>query len=108
LGSSQLHLTDLDAPLIGAFLDHLEHERHNSVRTRNARLVAVHSMFRYAAVREPAHAGLIQRVLAIPQKRFDRAIVSFLTRGGDRRGPRQPSSASPRGRRFSGFGKSSG
>lgn len=76
---SQLDLTDLDAPLIGAFLNHLEHQRHNSVRTRNARLVAVHSLFRYAAVREPAHTGLIQRVLAIPQKRFERAVVSFLT-----------------------------
>jgi integrase/recombinase XerD len=75
----QLDLTDLDAPLIGAFLDHLEGQRHNSVRTRNARLVAVHSLFRYAAVREPAHAGLIQRVLAIPQKRFERAVVSYLS-----------------------------
>jgi len=77
---SNLDLADLDAPLIARFLDHLEHERRNSVRTRNSRLVAVHSFFRYAALREPAHAGLIQRVLAIPQKRFDRAIVSFLTR----------------------------
>ncbi len=75
---SRLDLTDLDAPMIAAFLDHLEHERHNSVRTRNARLVAVHSLFRYAALREPAHAGLIQRVLAIPQKRFERADVTFL------------------------------
>jgi len=50
------------------------------VRTRNARLVAVHSLFRYAALREPAHAGLIQRVLTIPQKRFERTIVSFLTK----------------------------
>jgi site-specific recombinase XerD len=75
----QLDLIDLDAPLIGAFLNHLEHQRHNSVRTRNARLVAVHSLFRYAAMREPVHAGLIQRVLAIPQKRFERAVVSFLT-----------------------------
>ena len=75
---SRLDLTDLDAPMIAAFLDHLEHERHNSVRTRNARLVAVHSLFRYAALREPAHAGLIQRVLAIPQKRFERADVNFL------------------------------
>jgi len=76
----QLDLADLDAPLIAAFLDHLEHERHNSVRTRNARLVAVHSLFRYAALREPASAAVIQRVLAIPQKRFEKAVVSFLTR----------------------------
>jgi site-specific recombinase XerD len=77
---SRLDLADLDAPLIAAFLDHLEQQRHNSVRTRNARLVAVHSLCRYAAVREPGHAALIQRVLAIPQKRFERAEVSFLTR----------------------------
>jgi site-specific recombinase XerD len=76
----ELDLADLDAPLIGAFLDHLEHERANSVRTRNARLVAVHSLFRYAALREPASAAVIQRVLAIPQKRFEKATVSFLTR----------------------------
>jgi site-specific recombinase XerD len=78
---SQLDLVDLDAPLIGAFLDHLEHDRHNSVRTRNNRLVAVHSLFGFAALREPSHAEHIQRVLAIPQKRFERAIVSFLNRG---------------------------
>jgi site-specific recombinase XerD len=77
---SRLDLTDLHAPLIAAFLDHLEHQRHNSVRTRNARLVAVHSLFHYAAIQEPAHAGLIQRVLAIPQKRFEPATISFLTR----------------------------
>jgi site-specific recombinase XerD len=76
----QLDLSDLDAPLIAAFLDHLEHERANSVRTRNARLVAVHSLFRYAALREPASAAVIQRVLAIPQKRFQTAVVSFLAR----------------------------
>jgi integrase/recombinase XerD len=74
-----LQLTDVDAAFVSDFLDHLERERHNSVRTRNARLVAVHSLFRHAALREPAHAALIQRVLAIPQKRFERAVVSFLT-----------------------------
>jgi site-specific recombinase XerD len=77
---SQLDLADLDASLITAFLDHLEHERHNTVRTRNNRLVAVHSLFRFAALREPAQARLIQRVLAIPLKRFERATVSFLDR----------------------------
>jgi integrase/recombinase XerD len=76
---SQLDLADLGAPLIGDFLEHLESHRHNSVRSRNARLAAVHSLFRFAAFRHPEHAGLIQRVLAIPQKRFDRALVSFLT-----------------------------
>jgi len=76
---SRLELADLDAPLIGAFLDHLEHGRGNSARTRNARLTAIHSMFRYAALREPADAAVIQRVLSIPGKRFEKAVVSFLT-----------------------------
>jgi integrase/recombinase XerD len=78
--ASNLALSDLDAPLIGAFLDHLERERRNSARTRNARLAAIRSFFRFLAPREPAHAALIQRVLAIPQKRCDRRVVNFLTR----------------------------
>lgn len=76
---SGLDLADLDAPLIAGFLDHLEHDRHNSVRTRNARLAAIHSLFRYAALAHPEHADTISRVLAIPPKRFDRAIISYLT-----------------------------
>jgi integrase/recombinase XerD len=76
---SNLDLQDLDAPLIGAFLEHLERERANSVRTRNARLAAIHSLFRYAALSHPEHAALIARVLAIPAKRFDRAIVTHLS-----------------------------
>lgn len=76
---SQLDLDDLDAPLIGAFLDHLERERGNSVRTRNARLAAIHSLFRFAALRHPEHAAVIQRVLAMPPKRFDRALITYLT-----------------------------
>jgi site-specific recombinase XerD len=76
---SALQLEDLDTPLVAAFLDHLERERNNSPRTRNARLAAIHSLFRFAALRHPEHAGLISRVLAIPPKRFDRAIVSYLT-----------------------------
>jgi len=75
---SQLDLDDLDAPLIGAFLDHLERERRNSVRTRNARLAAVHSLFRFAALRHPEHAAVIQRVLAMPPKRSDRALITYL------------------------------
>jgi site-specific recombinase XerD len=74
-----LDLEDLDAPLITAFLDHLERDRHNSPRTRNARLAAIHSLFRFAALKHPEHAGVIARVLAVPAKRFDRAIVSYLT-----------------------------
>jgi integrase/recombinase XerD len=77
--ASTLDLEDLDAPTIGAFLDHLERDRRNSARTRNARLAAVHSLFRYAALRHPEHAAVIHRVLAIPPKRFDRTVVSFLS-----------------------------
>ena len=76
---SDLDFNDLDAPLIGAFLTHLELDRHNSIRTRNNRLAAIRSMFKYAAINHPEHAGTIQRVLAISPKRFDRAIVEFLT-----------------------------
>ena len=76
-----LRLDDLDAGLIGAFLEYLRNDRHNSARTRNARLAAIHSLFRYAALRHPEQAALIQRVLAIPPARFAKAVVSFLTRG---------------------------
>jgi len=76
---SKLEIEHLDASLITAFLDHLEHDRGNSPRTRNARLAAIHSMFRYAALRHPEHAALISRVLAVPTKRYDRAIISYLT-----------------------------
>lgn len=75
---SKLDIGDLDASLIGAFLDHLEKQRQNSARTRNARLAAVGSLFRYAALRHPEHAAVIERVLAIPRKRFDRKLVTFL------------------------------
>jgi integrase/recombinase XerD len=77
---ARLRLADLDAPTVGAFLHHLETARANSTTTRNARLAVIHSLFRYAALRCPDQAGLIQRVLAIPPKRVDRAIVAFLTR----------------------------
>lgn len=69
---------DLDAETISAFLDHLEAERHNSPRTRNLRLTAIRSLFAFASLRHPEHAALIQQVLAIPPKRFDKPIVSFL------------------------------
>jgi site-specific recombinase XerD len=70
---------DLDAETICAFLDHLEADRHNSARTRNLRLTAIRSLFAYASLRHPEHAALIQRVLAMPAKRFAKPIVSFLT-----------------------------
>lgn len=76
---SKLRLDDLDAVVIGAFLDHLEQDRGLSVASRNTRLAAVHSLFRFAALRHPEHAALIGRVLAIPAKRGERAIVCFLT-----------------------------
>ena len=76
---SMLDLDDLDAPLVAAFLDHLENDRGNSVRTRNTRLAAIHSLFRYAALTHPEHAHSISRVLAIPPKRFDRALICYLT-----------------------------
>ncbi len=76
---SALDFNDLDVALIGAFLDHLEQDRGNTVRTRNARLAAVRSLFRYAALRHPEHAASIARVLAIQPKRFERALVNFLT-----------------------------
>ena len=76
---ADLLLADLDAPCIEEFLRYLENERGNRPRSRNARLSAIHSFYRYVAVREPAQLGLIQRVLAIPHKRFDRALVTFLT-----------------------------
>ena len=75
----KLEFDNLDAPLIGGFLDHLEHDRKNSVRTRNARLAAIRSLFRYAALRHPEHAATIERVLAIPPKRFERRLVTYLT-----------------------------
>ena len=76
---SKLDLDNFDASLIGAFLDYLERDRGNSARTRNARLTAIRSLFRYAAPRHPEHAAVIARVLAIPPKRFERGLVTFLT-----------------------------
>ena len=76
---SRLDIADLDAPLIGAFLNQLETGRGNSTRTRNARLAAIHSLFRYAALRHPEDAAVIARVLAIPPKRFNKALITYLT-----------------------------
>jgi site-specific recombinase XerD len=75
---SRLDFADLDAALVGAFLQHLESDRGNCVRTRNARLAAVRSLFHYAAFRHPEHADLIAQVLAIPAKRQERAVVDYL------------------------------
>jgi len=75
----ELDLADLDAPLIGAFLTHLERDRGNGARTRNARLAAIHSFYRYAALRHPEHAATIARVIEIPTKRHETNTVSYLT-----------------------------
>lgn len=75
---SSLEWDDLSVGVISDFLDHLESVRHNSARSRNTRLAALRSLFHYAALRHPEHAQLIQQVLAIPQKRFDKTNVAFL------------------------------
>jgi site-specific recombinase XerD len=75
---SDLDVGDLDAEMIGAFLAHLRDGRHNGPRTRNARLSAVHSLCRYAALRHPEHAATIQAVLSIAPARFEKADVAFL------------------------------
>jgi len=74
----ELDIDDLDAPLIGAFLNHLERDRGNSPRTRNNRLAAIHSLYRYAALRHPEHLQTIGRVIAIPAKRYERNNVNYL------------------------------
>ena len=76
---SQLEIDDIDAPLVGRFLTHLEHDRANTVRTRNARLSAIHALFRYAALDHPEQAAVIARVLAIPRKRSPYQLVTFLS-----------------------------
>ncbi len=77
---SRLDLTEIDAPLIAAFLDDLENSRGITARSRNLRLTAIRSFFHYAAYEEPSRASQIQRVLAIPSKRHTRALVHFLNR----------------------------
>lgn len=81
LGTAPSNLTvpELDAPLLGAFLDHVEHARKNSARSRNVRLAAIHSFFRYVALHAPEHSAVAQRVLAMPSKRYLRISIAFLT-----------------------------
>jgi site-specific recombinase XerD len=75
---STVNTEDFQPTFIGRFLEHLEQQRGNSSRTRNARLAALHSFFRYVAVAEPAHASLCQQVLAMPSKRHQRKPIAFL------------------------------
>lgn len=77
---SQLSLKDISPSLVSDFLDHLETTRTNTARTRNLRLTAIRSFFRFAALQAPEHGGIIQRVLAIPNKRCQRPLIGFLTR----------------------------
>jgi integrase/recombinase XerD len=76
---SKLSLTDLDAPFVGDFLDHLENERRNGARSRNTRLAAIHSFFQYLSFQEPAYADQCRRILAIPSKRYERRQIEYLT-----------------------------
>lgn len=77
---SSILLEDLDAPVILCFLDDLQISRSNSSRTRNTRLAAVRSFVKYIAFREPVFLPNAERILAIPMKRFDRPVLSYLTR----------------------------
>ena len=75
-----LTLADLTPELVLAFLDHLEQQRHNTVRTRNARLAALRAFLKFAAHRDPASLQVIARALGVPMKRFERPVLAFLSR----------------------------
>lgn len=75
---AEMQIANIDAELVSAFLTHLERDRKNTIRTRNARLAAIHSFFRFIAFETPEHSAQIQRVLAIPQKRAEKKLISFL------------------------------
>lgn len=77
---SNLSIEDLNAAFIGSFLNHIEKDRGNCARSRNVRLAAIHSFFKYIALQDPSHSALIQRVLAIPTKRYERKPIDFLTK----------------------------
>lgn len=77
---SNLSIEDLNAAFIGSFLNHIEKDRGNCARSRNLRLAAIHSFFKYIALQDPNHSALIQRVLAIPTKRYERKPIDFLTK----------------------------
>ncbi|TAL89568.1 MAG: integrase [Candidimonas sp.] len=77
---SKIDLDDLDSPLVLDFLNHLEQERHNTARSRNARLAAIHAFMEYVCFEEPSAMALAQSVLAIPMKRFEQPLVGFVSR----------------------------
>lgn len=76
---SEMDLADLHATVVSGFLDHLEEERGSSVASRNTRLAAIHSFYRFASYRHPEHAETIQQVLAIPPKKTESTPRCFLT-----------------------------
>src|SRR5215469_7688964 len=80
MSPDRLAFETIDAPFISAFLNELEKTRGVTARTRNLRLTAIRSFFRFAAYEMPTHSAQIQRVLAMPAKRFDRKLIDFMTR----------------------------
>jgi integrase/recombinase XerD len=80
IGAAAAGIADLDVPVLLAFLDHLEHARHNAIRSRNLRLAAIRSFCRLVALGDPASVHHAARVLAIPVKRADRQVVKALSR----------------------------
>jgi len=99
ISPTALNLRDLDTPSILEFLDHLETERHNSIRTRNARLVVIRSFLQYAAAKAPSQLPSVQRVLAIPIKRYRRPMLGHLSRAEMEAIIGAPSSSTWSGRR---------
>ncbi len=77
---SALHIHDLDAPVVLQFLDYLEHQRGNAIRSRNMRLAAIRTFARFLALRDPESLAITTRVLAIPGKRTDKKLIGYLTR----------------------------
>lgn len=75
-----LRVTDLDLPAVLAFLDHLEAQRGNKVRSRNLRLAAIRSFFRFLALRDPDRLGQVTQIMAVPVKRQEKRLVSALAR----------------------------
>jgi site-specific recombinase XerC len=78
--STRIELTDLDTSVVSAFLDHLEADRHNTIRSRNARFAALRSFLQYAGLIAPTALGTIRGIMAMPMKRFERRLVGYLTR----------------------------
>lgn len=99
IAPSQLDLSSIDAELVGDFLTMLEQERGNTPQTRNARLAAIHSLFKHAALRHPEHAELIARVMAIPAKNTNRTILTYLAEAEVTALLACPDRATPTGRR---------